>query len=307
MVVYQLVGAVMEQPPSKLESPVSEEPLAQSRSASSTSSYSTNSFESITDDASVKYERDLFQSSTHESSRNYGSDSFESITDESSRNYESDSFESLSFQRDLHQTSLSETVNSLSEAVKCEWNDPEKGLLEKWIKILVEGKTNSSRRLFETVAHEEPAVNNALQSYCSIKIQQMCQPAKARKQGRRHPATSPRGSTGVHPLCHVPHELMNRLQLQNIKETMKQAMQIEMHEPASCPDCRNRQAELALYQFVRMRKTKLETDLLDKKIEEYTYSQNLVTCIGEIHQSLPKPSDESSTIWQRLYTSVKKT
>ncbi|XP_040179888.1 uncharacterized protein C8orf48 homolog [Rana temporaria] len=98
---------------------------------------------------------------------------------------------------------------------------------------------------------------------------------------------------------------MNRLQMQNINETMKQVIRAKMHDPASCPDCIHKQAELAQSQFVRMRSTKLEADLIKMKLEEYPYKKDLMTCIGEIHQTLPKPSDGPSAIWQRLCTSVR--
>ncbi|XP_063793287.1 uncharacterized protein C8orf48 homolog [Pseudophryne corroboree] len=315
----------MKPPNSSRKTPVSEESLTWS----SASSYSSNSFEPITDDATGKYEKDLFQTISDESSRNYESDSFESntneprhkyesdsfesTTDEPSRNYESDSFDSFSSKLNLHRDSLSETICSMSEAAEgFETNDQGKGLLEKWIKILVNGKrqsATSSRHQFQTVAHEKAAdsESNAVQSYCSLKIQQLCQPTKTRENIKQYPGTHPVEPTGIPPLCPVPQELMNRLRLQSIKEAMKQAMQIEMHDPVSCPDCRIKQAELAECHFVRMKKTKLETDLLHKKMEEYTYSTNLVSCIGEIHQSLPKPSDECITIWQRPYASVNKT
>lgn len=46
-----------------------------------------------------------------------------------------------------------------------------------------------------------------------------------------------------------------------------------MHDPACCPDCIHKQAELAQSQFVRMRSTKLEADLIKMKLEEYPYKK----------------------------------
>ncbi|XP_068105733.1 uncharacterized protein C8orf48 homolog isoform X2 [Hyperolius riggenbachi] len=270
-----------------------EELLEHNKSVNSAASYTSGSFESITDEPSWNYE----------------SDSFESVTDESAPDYENDSFESFSSHVDFHHSSDPETSSITSEAFEdiSESNKSGRDLIEKWVAVL-ERKLQSpnSYKRHPNSAHCEPTANENpnLQSYCTKKIQHLHQ-RSTRKQKKQHPAPPLRRSAEKHPSCHIPNQLINRLQLQNFKHTMEQVIHAEMHDPNSCPDCSLKQAEFAQSRFVRMRKTKLEASLLQIKLEEYTYSKDLLTCIGEIHQSLPNPSDVCPDIWQRLYAKSK--
>ncbi|XP_075690449.1 uncharacterized protein C8orf48 homolog isoform X4 [Rhinoderma darwinii] len=291
---------VMALSPVSEESPHFEEVLQRSGSLSGAASYSGESFESsteessgksendsldyITDEHTEEYHSDSFESFADDSSRQQRSDNFSLITNGSSRNYESDSFETFSSDLDVHQTHSPE--NSYIESVSVEDDHSKK----------------------DQVAHRESSgsASKALQSYCYLKIQHLRHPLKNHRQKKSHLLTHPSSVISKHQSCPVPHELMNRLELQRTKETINQVIKTEMHDPASCPECCNKQAELAQCQFIRMKKTKLEADLLQTKMEDYKYSKDLVTRIGEIHQSLPKSSDERTAIWQRLYTNVMK-
>ncbi|XP_044124636.1 uncharacterized protein C8orf48 homolog isoform X2 [Bufo gargarizans] len=265
---------------------------------SGASGYSGESFESSTDGSDGRYTSDAFDSITNENTEKYPSESFEScagetsrlqrhdsLTDDSGRDYESESFESLSSEIDVHQTYSSE--NSYIESASAEDDHKESDQVAS-----KESTTSESK---------------ALQSYCSLKIEHLHQLPKSHRQRRGQPPTHPTKTKDTQPSFPVPRALMNRLELQRTKEAVNQVMKAEMHDPAACPNCCNKKAELAQYQFIRMKKTKLEADLLHKKLEECMYSKDLVTCIGEIHQSLPKPSEEQTTIWQRLYMSAMKT
>ncbi|KAM4696572.1 uncharacterized protein C8orf48 homolog [Rhinophrynus dorsalis] len=140
-----------------------------------------------------------------------------------------------------------------------------------------------------------------------MKIKHLHDPPKAHKQKEPHRAThSPNQMAGDHSRL-VPLQLFSRLRLDNVKETMKQVTETEMHQPSKCPDCCTKQAELAKWQFLKRKRTQLETSLLQERMEQHMHSKDLVSCIGEIHQSLPRLSDESSIIWQRLYACGKKT
>lgn len=287
----------MDQPPGGQESPDYEETLAQSKSGSSSANYSS----------------DLFESTSDESSWNYESDSFESLTNDPVPNYESDTFESYSHVKS-HEVLFSETISSISEADKevLDRNNTENNLIGKWITILVKRKlqsANSSRPQISTVFRpnytETESSSLLLLSYCSKKIQHLHQQPTLTQEKKPHPGQQHWSSTDRHPSCYIPSAIMNRLQMQNVNETMKQVIQAKMHDPACCPDCIHKQAELAQSQFVRMRSTKLEADLIKMKLEENPYKKDLITCIGEIHQTLPKPSDGRSAIWQRLCTTVR--
>ncbi|XP_069842978.1 uncharacterized protein C8orf48 homolog [Dendropsophus ebraccatus] len=269
--------------------------------------YKNDAFDSITDEDTERNQSDLLEYFSGESNHQQRSDSFSSITKDSSRNYDSDSFESLSSKLGQTYSSGSSYIESASLEDDHKDNNQGKGLIEKWIKTLVDGNlrpNNLFQHHLKTVAHKASpgGESKALQSYCSSKIEHLRHPPKSHRQEKGQPLTHPSQAVGAHQPCPVPHELMNRLKLQQIKESINQVIKTEIHDPAACPDCCNKQAELARCQFIRMKKTKLQSDLLHKKMEEYMYSKDLVTCIGEILQSLPKPSEEKSVIWQRLYT-----
>ncbi|KAG9478521.1 hypothetical protein GDO78_013525 [Eleutherodactylus coqui] len=317
-------------------SPVSEESsnyeevLHKSNSLSSASNYSGDSFESSTDKSHGRYDRDSFDSVTNENIENDQSDSFESFAGESSRrqrtdsfcsisndsgrSYEGDSFESLPSELDVHRTYSSKSSYVESVPVDGDHKENEQGkvLIEKWIKTLVDGNlwpNHLFQHPLKTGAHKESTgrESKALKSYCALKIDHLRQPSNRHRQNKDQPPKHPGKVISIHQACPVPRELMNRLELQCIKETVSQVIRTEMHDPATCPDCLDKQAELAQCQFIRMKKTKLEADLLQKKMEEHSHSKDLVTCIGEMLQSLPKPSEERTAIWQRLNVSVTKT
>ncbi|KAG8553789.1 hypothetical protein GDO81_003544 [Engystomops pustulosus] len=308
------------------ESPNYEEVLQKSDSLSCGFRYSGDSFESSIGESngryksdasdfitkSEKYLSDSFESFEGESSPQQRSDSFQSLTGDSSRNYESDSFESLSVESGVHRSDSSESSSIETVSIEDDHKDNHQGtgLIGKLIKTLVDGNlrpNNSFQHRLKSDAHQEcsGSDNKAVNSYCSIKIEHLRQSAK--RQRKRHPLTRPGAAANTHEPCPVPRELMNRLQLQRIKETIDQVIKADMHDPTTCPDCSSKQAELAQCRFIRMKKNKLEADLLHKKMEEHMYSKDLVTSIGEIFQSLPKLSEEQNAIWERLYNSVKKT
>ncbi|KAM5146078.1 uncharacterized protein C8orf48 homolog isoform 1-T2 [Mantella aurantiaca] len=301
----------MEQPPGSQRRSDHELSPAQSRSGRSAANYSSDSFESTLDEPSWNYESDPFESCTDRPTPDYESDSSESFTNGLSQTYESDTFESFS-QANSHETSFSETTSIPLEAVEevSGRNDPENGLIKKWIAILGNRKlqsANSSRPAHSSVAqpNHTGTESSPLLSYCSVKIQHLCQQPTITREKKPHPRQQHRSSKERHPSCSIPGVIMNRLQMQSVKETMKQVTQAKMHDPATCPDCIQKQAELAQSQFIRMRRTKLQADLMELQLEEYSYKNDLITFIGEIHRSLPKPSDDRSAIWQRLYASVK--
>ncbi|XP_073403674.1 uncharacterized protein C8orf48 homolog [Dendrobates tinctorius] len=312
------------------ESPNYEEVLHRSDSLSAASQYSGDTFESISDksneryisdaigsiidDHSGKYLSDSFEASVSESSHQQRSDSFSPNIINSSRNYESESFESLSSELDVHHTYSSEKSYVESASVEDDHMEHErgKGLIEKWMKTILDENlrpNNLFHQQHKTAAHKESPGNRtqALQSFCTLKIKHLRQPPKNHRPKKDQLLTHPRQAISIHQSCPVPHEIMNRLEFQRMTETINQVIRTEMHDPATCPDCCKKQAELAKCQFIRLKKTKLEAELLHKKLEEDKCSKDSVTFIGELLQTLPKPSEDHAAIWQRLSTSVTKT
>ncbi|XP_063287043.1 uncharacterized protein C8orf48 homolog isoform X1 [Pelobates fuscus] len=264
-------------------------------------------------------EESIQHSSLVSSGSGYSKDSFESVTDGSNFSYESETFESLSSDTESDPVSPSET----SGQSRINGDSPEEqslgeGLIEKWIKTLkhqelritvfqsgfhrtnvaVADKKSSALKM---VSKEE---RNALAAFCIKKIRNIQHPS-VKLQDQSHPATHPKRA--VVEDCKCPIQLFNRVWLKNTMETMKQLNRIDMHQPSTCPHCCAKHAELAKSEFLRKRKTKLESLILEKKIEEFVFNKDAVTLIGEIHQSLPRLSDERNIIWQRLFCSGEKT
>ncbi|KAM6252542.1 uncharacterized protein C8orf48 homolog [Spheniscus humboldti] len=146
---------------------------------------------------------------------------------------------------------------------------------------------------------------DALQSFCTIKISKMCQQlvfkqangGKSRKLQHGFTAKKPETSDLN---CVVPDQLMNRIRLKNIGETVKQVTEAQIHESSVCPDCQKKKAELAKITFLRRKKMLMESALIQEKLEEQIYSRDALTLIGEALRSFPKPSEDPRNLWQRL-------
>ncbi|XP_009956061.1 PREDICTED: uncharacterized protein C8orf48 homolog, partial [Leptosomus discolor] len=146
---------------------------------------------------------------------------------------------------------------------------------------------------------------DAFQSFCTIKISKMCQQliskqangGKSRKLQRGFPAKKPETSDLD---CLVPDRLMNRIHLKNIRETVKQVTEAQIHESSACPDCQKLEAELAKVTFLRRRKVLMENALIQERLEEQIYSRDVLTLLGEALRSFPKPSEDPRNLWQKL-------
>lgn len=47
----------------------------------------------------------------------------------------------------------------------------------------------------------------------------------------------------------------------------------QIHESSACPDCQNKEAELAKVTFLRQKKILMESALIQEKLEEQIYSR----------------------------------
>ncbi|XP_042336406.1 uncharacterized protein C8orf48 homolog isoform X3 [Sceloporus undulatus] len=145
----------------------------------------------------------------------------------------------------------------------------------------------------------------ALRSFCATKINRICHPPTLAPKKRNKHHDQRHGRTSEKPLmsdvnCFALDQLVNRLHLRNIKETMKQLAEMEIHQPSRCPHCTKKKAELAKSAFLRRRKALMEGALLQEKLEEQMYTRDPLTLIGEIHQTLPKLSEDPRNVWQEL-------
>ncbi|XP_027749636.1 uncharacterized protein C8orf48 homolog isoform X2 [Empidonax traillii] len=145
----------------------------------------------------------------------------------------------------------------------------------------------------------------ALRSFCARKINGMKQQLSPEQpnvgKARKLQDGVPAGKTGTRAgNCVVPARLMNRILLENTRETVKQVTETQIHEASSCPDCQKKEAELARIAFVRQKKTLMESALIQERLEEQIYSRDVLTLLGEALRSFPKPSEDPRALWQRL-------
>ncbi|KAM6124711.1 uncharacterized protein C8orf48 homolog [Phoenicopterus ruber ruber] len=146
---------------------------------------------------------------------------------------------------------------------------------------------------------------DALQSFCTIKISKMRQQLISKQANGGKSRKLQRGFTAKKPetsdlSCIVPDQLMNRIRLKNIGDTVKQVTAAQIHESSMCPDCQKKEAELAKITFLRRKKFLMESALIQEKLEEQIYSRDVLTRIGEALRSFPKPSEDPRNLWQRL-------
>ncbi|XP_062997868.1 uncharacterized protein C8orf48 homolog [Elgaria multicarinata webbii] len=257
----------------------------------------------------------------------YSEDTFASFSEgeeETCRQYENDPFESYYSGEESEwpaASDLSESTWQSSSQNDETGQEPEsldstavgEYLTSKWIRLLKDNGTNTE--LAKSTVEPENALTGItevseeelgpLQSFCAIKINQLCHlPSSApvnrnKHKDQRHELTLEKSLTcGLN--CIVPDPLVNRLCLKNIKETMKQLAETEIHQPSRCPHCMKKRAELSKAAFLRRRKTLMEQFLLQEKLEEHIYTKDSLTLIGEIHRSLPMLSEEPRNIWQKL-------
>ncbi|XP_067404398.1 uncharacterized protein C8orf48 homolog isoform X2 [Emydura macquarii macquarii] len=255
----------------------------------------------------------------------YSEDTFESFSEEQEeeeacRQYESELFESYCSTEESEWPAVSVISESVwqsarqdDEGDQSELLDSatiEKDLTGKWISHLKNKDANikQGKSIIKThtkiteVSNEEL---DALQSFCTIKINQIHHQLNSKQSNSRKHKDLQHGFTSEKPVtgdlnCTIPDQLVNRIHLKNISETMKQVTETKVHQPSECPACKKKEAELAKITFLRQKKTLVEEALLQDKLEQQIYAKDSLTLIGEIHKSLPKLSEDLRSIWQRL-------
>ncbi|XP_040427803.1 uncharacterized protein C8orf48 homolog isoform X2 [Cygnus olor] len=186
----------------------------------------------------------------------------------------------------------------------------ERYFMRKWMDVLKnkeaaikQGKSVSKTHSEVTELPDEEL--DALRSFCTVKIRRMHQgliskqASGVRSRKLQHGFTSKKSETSDLN-CTVPGQLMNRIRLKNIGETVKQVTEAQVHQSSQCPDCTKKKAELAEITFLRQKKALVESALLQEKLEEQIYSRDALTLIGETLRSFPKLSDDPRNLWQRL-------
>ncbi|XP_005279567.3 uncharacterized protein C8orf48 homolog isoform X1 [Chrysemys picta bellii] len=257
----------------------------------------------------------------------YFEDTFESFSEEEEacRQYESEPFESYCSTEELEwpaavldiSESVWQSISQDDEGDHSELSDSEtieKELTGKWISHLKnkdsikQGKSIIKTHTEITEVSDEEL--DALQSFCAIKISQIHHQLNSKQSNSSKHKDLQHGFTSEKPVtgdlnCTIPDQLVNRIHLKNISETMKQVKETKLHQPSQCHDCKKKWTELAKITFLRQKKTLVEKALLQDKLEEQIYVKDSLTLIGEIHKNLPKLSEDPRSIWQRLNEKVK--
>ncbi|XP_004618963.2 uncharacterized protein C8orf48 homolog [Sorex araneus] len=244
-------------------------------------------------------------------------ETFRSLTDEVQRSSSSTSSGGRQpWSSDYGSESETESITTYSEdgdkqSGISDSSSYEMELRRKWINCLKNKDTNSGQCQPDAkIQSEILAVSdeelNALQSFCTIKINLIKQKANSKgKRRSRHKMPFFRLDAEAPKFnmlnSAVPDELLNRTYFKNWNTTLKQVTTTKQHISSQCPDCNRKRAELAQFAFLKQKKTLLESLLLQEKIDEHLHTKDFLTHIAEAHKGLPRLSDDPRIIWKRLY------
>ncbi|KAG8521305.1 putative protein C8orf48 [Galemys pyrenaicus] len=180
-------------------------------------------------------------------------------------------------------------------------DDHERKLNRKWVSCLKGKETRSGQYHPDTGVCDEEL--NALQSFCTNKINLMRHRVNSKKKSRQKKLQLQLdvAAPEINVLNRiVPDDLFNRIYLKSMMTTLKQVATGKQHVISQCPNCNRKRAELAQSAFLKQKKTLLESLLLQEKIDEHLHTKDFLTLIGEAHQCLPRLSDDPGIIWKRL-------
>lgn len=190
----------------------------------------------------------------------------------------------------------------------------ENRLSEKWLNHIKGKRINSeryqpdSRRPTETPGGSAEELN-ALLSFCSVKVNLIHQREDSRaKKSPRHKRLPLRRIAETSEVeafnCTVPDELLSRIYLKNTRATLAHIRAVKQHVSSQCPSCNSKRAELAQSDFLKRRKTLLESLLLQEKIDEHLHTTDFLTRVGDAHRGFPRLSDDPRVIWKKMIEKI---
>ncbi|KAM6381565.1 uncharacterized protein C8orf48 homolog isoform 2-T2 [Pluvialis apricaria] len=251
----------------------------------------------------------------------YSEDTFEPFSEEEEACWQRESEPSESYRstEDLELSAVSDALESMSWLAgqndadeRAEVADSaaiERDVMGKWIDLRnKEAAIKQDKSVIKTHAEITELLDgevDALRSFCTIKISKMRQQLISKQENGDKSRKLQHGFTGkkleTSDLNYiVPDRLINRIRLKNIRETVKQVTEAQIHESSVCPDCQKKKGELAKIAFLRRAKILMESALIQEKLEEQIYSNDVLARIGEALGSFPKPSEDPRNLWQRL-------
>ncbi|XP_065545274.1 uncharacterized protein C8orf48 homolog isoform X3 [Lathamus discolor] len=259
-------------------------------------------------DSSGDYEKQQMElNQSHSSSGlHYSEDTFESFSEEEEAHWqkESDPPESYCSTEDLEGSAVSDKQPEGADSAAAE-----RDLMGRWIGLITKkSDIKQDRSVIKTHAEMSELSDeelDALRSFCTKKISGMHKQLISKQTNGDKPRKLQPGLTAKKPntsdlSCIVPDGLMNRIRLKNIRETVKQVTEAQIHDPLVCPDCQEKEAELAKITFCRRKKVLMESALIQEKLEEQIYFRDTLMLLGEALGSLPKPLEDPRSLRQRL-------
>ncbi|XP_068265761.1 uncharacterized protein C8orf48 homolog [Nyctibius grandis] len=267
-----------------------------------------------------KWRMELSQSCSS-SGLDYSEDTFEPFSEEEAACWqrESELSESSCSTEDLECSAVSDTLESMSWLAGQNRADEQSEVADSAaIERDVMGKLIDPKNKEAGIKQDKSVIKtraettelldgelDALWSFCTVKISKMRQQLISKQANGDKSRKLQRGFTAKKPetsdlRCIVPGQLMNRIRLKNIRDTVKQVTEAQIHESSACPDCQKKKAELAKIAFLRRKKVLMENALIQEQLEEQIYSRDVLTLIGEALRSFPKPSEDPRNLWQRL-------
>ncbi|XP_021075450.1 uncharacterized protein C8orf48 homolog [Mus pahari] len=193
----------------------------------------------------------------------------------------------------------------------------EKKLSEKWINHLKSKEIHSERHHPDhrspppEIPKESAEELDALQTFCTKKVNLIHQRQDSRaKKSNRPKRLQLRWTAETSEVDafngRIPDEMLNRIYLENTRATLAYIGAIKQHVSSQCPSCNSKRAELAQSDFLRRRKTLLQSLLLQEKIDEHLHTTDFLTRVGDAHQGFPGLSDDPRIIWKRLTEKMQK-
>ncbi|XP_031195419.1 uncharacterized protein C8orf48 homolog [Mastomys coucha] len=192
----------------------------------------------------------------------------------------------------------------------------ENKLSEKWINHLKSKEIHSERYQSDRgpppeIPKESAEELSALQSFCTKKVDLIHQREDSRSKKSNRPKKLQLRWIAETPEvdafnCTIPDELLSRIYLENTRVTLEYIGAIAQHISSQCPSCNSKRAELAQSDFLRRRKTLLQSLLLQEKIDEHLHTTDFLTRVGEAHQGFPRLTDDPRIIWKRLTEKMQK-
>lgn len=115
----------------------------------------------------------------------------------------------------------------------------------------------------------------------------------------KHPLKTSLNSTPV------SQALIDRLKIQTMINNMKNESKESLHNVETCQNCHIQEGDILKQQFLRKCQNTLDRQAISVKIENHMLRHNSVSLIGDIAATLPKPSESSDVIWNKLLQKVK--